>query len=84
MSKNVGMKTPIQELKLYLNDDLQTSIHNNEMEKAAYIKDIIEVIELKFSNQEKMAFVHAYEAGLVDPKYAHGLSYFYKVYDKNK
>lgn len=74
------MNTPMQTLKLFLLDDLQTSIQNNQIEKVRYLRDIIEIINLKLINQEKMAVVHAYEAGLVDSKYAHGLAYFYKVY----
>ena len=74
------MKSPIQTLTNYLKDDLETAIKKNENEKAGYIKDLIEVINLKFSNDEKMAFVHSYEAGLVEAKHPHGLAYYYAVY----
>ena len=76
------MKTPIQSLRLYLEEDLIIAKRNKKEDKIRYIQELIEIINLKFINQEKMSFVQSYESGMVDPIYRHGLEYYYKVYDE--
>ena len=78
------MKTPIQSLRLYLEDDLVIAKRNKKEDKVRYIQELIDVINLKFINQEKMMLVQSYESGIVDPKFRHGLEYYYKVYDSRR
>ena len=76
------MNTPIQSLRVYLEEDLEIAKRYKKRDKARYIQEIIEVINVKFLNQEKMTIVHSYDSGMIDPKFRHGLEYYYKVYDE--